>query len=172
MEIINISEVDADLISQYFTRNAAHFRPWEPNRPHDFHSVASWKVRASQLVTLQNLGQSLHLFAGADGAIVGHCALTQIVRGPFQACFMGYGVDCLWQGKGVAYQLCQHIISCGFNELGLHRIMANYMPHNNRSAKLLARLGFVIEGVAKDYLQIQGRWENHVLTSLTNRSFD
>lgn len=168
MEIKNVSDVDADVISQYFTRNAAHFKCWEPARAHDFHCQTAWKERVSQLMVAQSQGQSLYAFAIADGTVLGHCALTQIVRGPFQACYMGCGVDRLWQGKGVAYSLCKYTISIGFNELGLHRIMANYMPHNNRSAKLLARLGFVIEGVAKDYLQIQGKWENHILTSLTN----
>jgi len=49
----------------------------------------------------------------------------------------------------------------------MHRIMANYMPHNARSGDLLARLGFQKEGYAKDYLLIDGRWQDHVLTSLT-----
>jgi ribosomal-protein-alanine N-acetyltransferase len=55
-----------------------------------------------------------------------------------------------------------------FQELNLHRIMANYMPHNRRSAKVLKRLGFVVEGYATDYLMINGQWEDHILTSLTN----
>lgn len=50
---------------------------------------------------------------------------------------------------------------------GMHRIMANYMPHNQRSGQLLARLGFEKEGYAKDYLMINGRWRDHVLTALT-----
>lgn len=53
---------------------------------------------------------------------------------------------------------------------GMHRIMANYMPHNQRSGQLLARLGFEKEGYAKDYLMINGRWRDHVLTALTTRT--
>ena len=55
-----------------------------------------------------------------------------------------------------------------FQEMALHRIMANYMPRNERSARVLQRLGFAIEGQAKDYLMINGRWEDHTLTSLIN----
>jgi ribosomal-protein-alanine N-acetyltransferase len=55
-----------------------------------------------------------------------------------------------------------------FDSLGLHRIMANYMPSNERSAHVLDRLGFTREGLAKDYLKIDGRWEDHILTSLIN----
>jgi ribosomal-protein-alanine N-acetyltransferase len=55
-----------------------------------------------------------------------------------------------------------------FRELRLHRIMANYRPENERSARLLARLGFAREGLARDYLFIDGEWRDHVLTALVN----
>lgn len=57
-------------------------------------------------------------------------------------------------------------IAWAFDELGLHRLMANYMPRNERSARLLASLGFEREGYAKRYLQIAGAWEDHVLAAL------
>ena len=53
-----------------------------------------------------------------------------------------------------------------FDEMHLHRISANYMPHNTPSAAVLKRLGFTVEGYARDYLQIEGRWQDHILTSL------
>jgi ribosomal-protein-alanine N-acetyltransferase len=55
-----------------------------------------------------------------------------------------------------------------FMDMNLHRIGANYMPRNQRSGNLLRRLGFVVEGYARDYLLINGTWEDHILTSLTN----
>lgn len=63
------------------------------------------------------------------------------------------------------------LIPYAFGPLNLHRIMANYMPRNRRSARLLKRLGFRIEGRAPDYLQIAGRWEDHILTSLVNQKW-
>lgn len=55
-----------------------------------------------------------------------------------------------------------------FEDQPLHRLMAAHMPANTRSATLLSRLGFEREGYARDYLQIAGRWEDHVLTALLN----
>lgn len=57
-----------------------------------------------------------------------------------------------------------HCIDIMFR-FGLHRIMANYCPENVRSGKLLARLGFEQEGLARDYLYLNGRWRDHILTS-------
>ena len=59
-----------------------------------------------------------------------------------------------------------------FDSMRLHRIMANYRPENERSARLLERLGFVREGLAKDYLFIDGAWRDHILTALVNPRFD
>ncbi|WP_209313631.1 GNAT family N-acetyltransferase [Jannaschia formosa] len=57
-----------------------------------------------------------------------------------------------------------------FDELDFHRVMANHLPENERSARLLSRIGFEREGYAKSYLKIAGRWRNHVLTSKPNPS--
>ena len=56
-----------------------------------------------------------------------------------------------------------------FDEIGLHRIMANIRPENVRSARLLERLRFEREGLARSYLKINGVWADHVLTSLINQ---
>jgi ribosomal-protein-alanine N-acetyltransferase len=42
------------------------------------------------------------------------------------------------------------------------------VPTNERSGRLLRRLGFVVEGYARDYLFIGGQFRDHVLTSLTH----
>jgi ribosomal-protein-alanine N-acetyltransferase len=60
------------------------------------------------------------------------------------------------------------VVEYAFSELKLHRIMANYMPSNHRSAAVLRRCGFSVEGLARDYLRIHGEWHDHVLTSRIN----
>ena len=60
------------------------------------------------------------------------------------------------------------MVQYSFHDLNLHRVMANYVPENERSGKLLERLGFVREGVAREYLRIAGQWRDHVLTARIN----
>ena len=60
------------------------------------------------------------------------------------------------------------IIAFAFGPLNLHRIRACYLPTNARSGAVLRRLGFVVEGYARDYLLIDGRWQDQILTSLIN----
>ena len=68
-------------------------------------------------------------------------------------------------------QIAIHTIDYAFNQMDLHRIMANHMPDNERSANLLQGLGFEREGYAREYLLIDDTWEDHVLNSLV-RSAD
>ena len=68
-------------------------------------------------------------------------------------------------------QIVTHVIEFAFQELNLHRITATHMPANQRSAGLLKELGFEKEGYAKEYLLINGEWEDHVLNSLINKPY-
>lgn len=64
------------------------------------------------------------------------------------------------------------VIQFAFEQRGLHRIAANYMPHNIRSGRLLRSLGFHVEGYARDYLLIDGVWQDHVLSALRNEDWE
>jgi ribosomal-protein-alanine N-acetyltransferase len=90
---------------------------------------------------------------------------ANVVRGVFQACHLGYGIARRHEGKGLMYEAIDAGIRYAFGPLDFHRVMANYMPRNDRSGRLLERLGFEKEGYAKRYLKIDGLWEDHVLTA-------
>jgi ribosomal-protein-alanine N-acetyltransferase len=100
--------------------------------------------------------------------MIGTCNFSNIVRGVFQACHLGYAISQSHQGKGLMSEAVELGIRYMFEIVKLHRIMANYMPRNERSARLLEKLGFEREGYAKSYLKIAGVWEDHILTSKIN----
>ena len=84
---------------------------------------------------------------------------------------MGYSLAADRQGKGYMSEALEIAIAYVFTQLNLHRIMAAYLLDNQRSGKLLKRIGFVVEGYACDYLMINGQWQDHILTSLINRNW-
>jgi len=170
VEINLISKSDARLISDYYLKNSCHFKEWEPTRESDYHSISAWEQRIAAIIQEQEKGLSSRflMYDDLNTEIIGVCSLTNIVRGPFQACNIGYSISECHQGKGLMKYLCRHVISHAFEELNLNRVMANYMPRNIRSGKLLQSLGFTVEGEARKYLKINGRWEDHVLTSIVS----
>jgi ribosomal-protein-alanine N-acetyltransferase len=164
---------DAPRLLAYNTRNRGHLRPFSPPEPAGTSELGFWHLHVQRLHQEVAAGSSLPfrltLRDDPAGPFVGAANLTQICRGPFAACYLGYHLDSAHVGLGLMTEALRAVIAHAFDGLALHRIMANYVPSNVRSAKVLAKLGFVIEGYAREYLFIDGRWQDHVLSSLTNR---
>lgn len=154
----------------FFLRNQEHLAPWSPPRPASFYTEGHWKLALQKNREALEEGRSARFFVQTveSGALVGVCNLTDLVRGAFQSCHLGYSLDKDEQGRGLMSEALSLAIRYAFDELRLHRIEANYLPINERSASLLRRHGFTVNGYARDYLYIGGAWRDHVLTSLTN----
>lgn len=167
-----VHEGDGSDLLRYYVENRAHLQPWEPSRAEAFHTLDAMHARLDAVLRSHAAHTALHLVLDRPGAlgIVGECNFTNIVRGPFQACHLGFSIDVREEGAGLMAAALRLAIAHAFEVLQLHRIMANHRPENVRSAALLAHLGFEREGLAKRYLKIDGVWADHVLTSLINPS--
>ena len=161
----------------FFVRNRAHFARWDPPAPPDFYTTAFWERSVARSVEdfVADRAVRFDLFDGTvtdSRRIIGRMGFSQIFRGPFQSCILGYQIDAAYEGQGLMSEALRAAVDYMFDVKGLHRIQANHLPENARSAALLARVGFVREGLAKDYLFIADRWRDHVMTALTNPRFD
>jgi ribosomal-protein-alanine N-acetyltransferase len=167
---------DATRVAAYFNANREHHGPWSPPRPEAFFTECFWAERLPLYLAEFARGEGVRFVlstrADPDGEIVGDVNLSQICRGAFQACYLGYNLDHCYVGSGVMAEALTEVIRYAFEDLMLHRIQANYIPTNERSGRLLRRLGFTVEGYARDYLYIDGAWRDHVLTSLTNTKLE
>jgi ribosomal-protein-alanine N-acetyltransferase len=168
--------LEAALACFYSENFAGHLDRWSPPMAGEKFDPAWWAMQLPVFAQEFAAGTTVRwvLLAPGDGPIevVGTCNFTQIARGPFRACVLGYQIARRHEGRGLMQEALEATIGFAFGELRLHRIMANYRPENARSARLLERLGFVREGFARDYLFIDGAWRDHILTSRTNPDFD
>jgi ribosomal-protein-alanine N-acetyltransferase len=174
--VLTLPQVEAaPRLLAYIKENRRHFAPWSPPDPPGYYTEAYWRERLASARAEFKRGQSLRLVIferkRAEEWVVGDCNFTNIMRGPFQACYLGYKLDHRAVGQGLMQEALAAAIKYAFDDLRLHRIMANYMPVNERSGRLLRRLGFVVEGYARDYLFVAGDWRDHILTALTNPNF-
>jgi ribosomal-protein-alanine N-acetyltransferase len=158
-------------LREYCSENRAHLQPWEPLRAESYFAAESVAARLSGMAHNNASGHAVHflLILPETGEMVGECNFTNIVRGPFQACHLGFSIAKRFEGRGLIHEAMTPAISYIFEQVGLHRVMANFRPENIRSASLLERLGFEREGLAKSYLKINGVWADHVLTSRVNK---
>ncbi len=159
-------------MAAFAVANRDHLAPWDPVRSEEYFTIEHWRRELAGALTQALDGSSVRLILTLrnepTAAVQGTCTVSNIVRGPFQAAYLGYALDRRAVGSGLMTEALTAVIQYCFDQLNLHRLMANYMPTNVRSASLLRRLGFVPEGYARDYLLLAGRWQDHVLTALTN----
>jgi ribosomal-protein-alanine N-acetyltransferase len=177
VRLLHVRPAMARLFAEFMVRNENHLRRWDPPRPAGIGTAAHWRSQLATAVREFRSGTSVRwaLFDGAAGArapLLGRVNFTQIFRGPFQSCVLGYQLDASAQGKGLMYEALRAALDDLFSTRGLHRVQAAFLPENERSAGLLERLGFERIGVARRYLFIDGAWRDHVLTALTNPEFD
>ncbi len=162
---------DADAIARYFDENRDHLASTRPRMSAEFFTPEFWRSQAGACRSEFRTDRSLRLFMWENaepGRVVASANFTQFVRGAAQYCVVGYGIAADREGRGLMREGLEEAIRYVFDELNMHRIMANYFPWNRRSGALLRRLGFTVEGYAHDYLYLDGAWQDHILTALVN----
>jgi ribosomal-protein-alanine N-acetyltransferase len=161
---------DQEALHHYERVNRDFLRPWEPERDEHYFTLGNARARVEEQLEAMDAGRSVCfvLVDPENEEILGRCNYSNIIAGAFQACYLGFSLAQAMQGRGLMRASLQVGNRHCFEQIGLHRIMANHLPHNDRSARLLASLGFVKEGYARAYLKIAGVWEDHVLRALTN----
>ncbi len=161
---------DAEPICQYFCRNKAYLKPWEPEREAGFYQVNHWRQKLVKLAELHRLSLGFYfiIFHPLHDKVIGTLSFGQITRFPFHAGSLGYSLDPEFQGQGIMTTCVKKVCDYLFKQQNLHRIQAAHMPNNTASRAVLERSGFEYEGLAKDYLLIDGQWQDHCLLALTN----
>ncbi|WP_367988775.1 ribosomal protein S5-alanine N-acetyltransferase [Vibrio sp. NTOU-M3] len=161
---------DAAMIVEYFNQNREHLKEWEPKREEAFFTLEGWTRKLIKLNELHRIGLGFYLLIldKESGAMQGTISFSSLSRFPLHACNVGYSLAKTAQGKGVMTTALRLAVNYMFSIQNMHRIMASYMPRNKRSEAVLSRAGFMQEGFAKDYLLINGKWEDHNLTAIIN----
>lgn len=147
-------------------RDSAEFlKPWEPSWADDhlgrraFTNRVYWAQRAIAAGT----AVPLFLIRREDDVLVGAITLDNIRRGPAQTATAGYWTGAPFAREGYMREALLAVTHHAFHEMDLSRIEAGCLPENTPSRRLLESCGYKYEGVAQSYLQISGRWRNHVL---------
>jgi ribosomal-protein-alanine N-acetyltransferase len=161
-----LSKDDAAAMAQAYTRNREHLAPWDPERPEEFYTEEWHKDRLWVQVLENSTGRALYTVLESDGEIVGRLNLTDIVHGAFENGHVGYWLDARFTGRGLMTRAIEALAEHARDELGLHRLQAATLPHNEASQAVLTRAGFEQIGFAPGYLRIAGQWQAHVLFQL------
>jgi ribosomal-protein-alanine N-acetyltransferase len=163
---------DVAEIRRLMRANHEHLREWNPAPPPGEDPSSITEVSKSVLRQRRDWKRGAgFVFMPALRAeptrFVGKIALNGIMRGAMHGAYLGYWMDRDHQGRGLATEGIRAVLDFAFGPAGLHRVQAAIMPKNERSLRVIAKLGFRREGYAERYLQIAGNWEDHAIFAKT-----
>ena len=146
----------------------AFLQPWEPTWGEDDLTRPAFRRRLASYQRDIEAGVAFpfFVFREEDGALVGGVTLSNVRRGVAQMGSLGYWVGQPFARRGYTLAGVRAVIGFAFEQLGLHRVEAACLPHNEKSASLLLKAGFEEEGFARAYLKIDGDWRDHRLFGL------
>ncbi|MDO3677745.1 GNAT family N-acetyltransferase [Paenibacillus ehimensis] len=153
--------------------NESFFRPFEPLQ--DSNAFTLDAVRESLVKTIaereQDSAYAFGIFLNGTDELIGRVRLSSIVRGPWQNANLGYYISERFNGQGYMSEAVGLALRFAFESCGLHRVQAAIMPRNRGSIRVAEKNAMRLEGLARNYLQIHGVWEDHAIYAMTREEW-
>jgi [ribosomal protein S5]-alanine N-acetyltransferase len=165
LKLISLDTSHTALLFDFLTRNAEFFKPWSPLYEDGYFDIENHRKHLLKIEQDTNEGKGIKFgtFLKNDpNKIIGTLSFMNIIYGPFLSCFTGYRTDEYYNGKGFTTEALKCGVDYVFEKLKLHRVEANIIPKNAASIRVVEKLGFKPEGKSEKYLQINGKWEDHL----------
>ena len=106
-----------------------------------------------------------------DGKLIGACTLFSFHESSRRA-EVGYILAPHCWGQGLMAESLGALIAYAFTQLNLNRIEADIDPRNQRSGKVLQRLGFIKEGLLRQRWIVSGETSDTALFGLLRSDWD
>lgn len=165
---------DTDSLLALRVRNRKFLKPFEPQFP-DSHFMFEGQKEIIEKV-IQNwehgTGFGFGIFLRNTDQLMGRVNLSNVVRGAWESCTIGYFLDKQLNGQGITTEAVRLAVRFSFEHANLHRVQAAVMPRNLASIRVLEKVGFRFEGFAEYYLKINGKWEHHNIYSTTREYWE
>ena len=163
--LLTPQETDPDALADYYQRNRAFLAPFEPVREEAFFTPQHQRTLLLEEGEAAAARRSYVFYLALKAEprrIIGLVRLSNVVWGAFLSAHLGYKLDEACLNRGLMTQAVARVSEYAFKVLGLHRLEANVMPRNLPSLRVLQKCGFQPEGLARQYLKINGVWEDHL----------
>jgi len=145
-----------------------HLTPWEPQWARDelTRSAFRRRLRQAQREARDDHGYAYLIFGDPGPMLLGGLNISNVRRGVAQAASIGYWMGAPHVGRGYMTDAVDAAAAFAFASLQLNRLEAACLPVNTASKRVLEKVGFTLEGRARRYLKIDGRWQDHDLYGL------
>lgn len=165
LQLLVCNEEYAPALLSFMKNNKDFFAPYEPFRNETFYTEAfqAQVLRAEFQAMLHHSYLRYYLFLKENPEqIIGTVSFSNISRTEDKSCRVGYKLSQSHTGQGYATEALTLLLSEVHKHLHIHRVEADILLENAPSLRLIERLGFTYEGVAKSSHEIQGVWRDHL----------
>ncbi len=165
---------DLHILLDLRARNREFLRPFEPVTSDTHYTVAGQQqlLEKVQMDWTSGSGYGFGIFLNGTRQLIGRVNLSNVVRGAWESCTLGYFLDEPLNGQGLATEAVRLATQFAFESAALHRVQAAVMPRNIGSIRVLEKVGYRYDGRPAYYLKINGVWEDHNLYSITRECWD
>lgn len=153
------------------TASRTFLTPWEPLWPHDDLTRSSFRYRIKRYHrdVRDDVSYPFFIFSRDDDTLLGGITISNVRRGVAQTGSVGYWIGEPHARQGYMTDALRALVAYAFGDLNLNRLEAACLPGNEPSIRLLQACGFCQEGLAREYLKINGAWRDHLLFALLRR---
>ena len=158
-------------------RNANYdwLAPWEPiqnfKNLNGLEDLRSFSIRCANRKREMELGTGWGFGIFSGDSFIGEINMSNVVRGAFQSAHVGYWIDGASAGYGYMPESLVALMKFAFEKLNLHRIQISIVPRNLPSRRVVEKLDLRCEGLAERYLEINGKWEDHLRYAITSEEW-
>ena len=155
----------------YEMENRESFSQFSPQRNDSYYTLANFQYHCEKQAFLYGKKRKLPLvFSRKEGsAIVAQVYLSEILYGASYSAKIGYSTASKWQRQGIGTEAVASVVEYAFTKLKMHRLEATIMTKNHASLAFAASLGFAQEGISREYLLLNGHWEDYCQLALINK---
>ncbi len=168
VEIRVVQEGDAAALAGLLVADRGFLADWDPVRPDAYFTEAGQRSDIADQLAGHEERTLLPCVVEVDGVLVGRINVFHIFYRAFCSGTLGYWIRQDYNGRGVATAAVAAMIALAFEDWELHRLQAGALVRNHGSRRVLTKNGFTEIGLAPRYLQIAGRWQDHILYQRLN----
>lgn len=171
--IRTFNENDTVALANLVSNNKRFWSIHEPLHSAEYYTVKFQQKRIQESMRQMAMSReySFGVFLKGTNYLVGHISIYSIKRMPFSSAFVGYSLDEQHTGQGLATEILANVTKFAFEDLSLHRVEAYVSPANGASYRVLEKAGYEREGLLKQLLYINGKWVDHYLYSIIDKSY-
>lgn len=159
------NETDVFDVLNFYYQNREYYDRFEPDKPDNFYTkeyiIKLLKAEYNSFLS----GNFVRFFlydTNVSKDIIGTVSFSHILNGAVKSCTIGYKIDHNYWRLGYCHKMLSEAIARLCDERGIHRIEAYIHPGNVASIAVAKSLDFTDEGIAYSYIQMQGRWQDHL----------